>query len=448
MDNAPESSKAYRVRPGGMLRGTVPLPGDKSVSHRAVILAAIAEGTTRIEHFCPGTDCLFTLNALRALGASIEYSMEDAQVLVRGVGMRGLRASPEVLDLGNSGTGIRLLCGLLAGMGIQAELNGDRSLRRRPMQRIVAPLNAMGACVEAANDRPPLRIKGDLALRAMRHRSPIASAQLKSCLLLAGMYAEGETEVDAPASRDHTERLLVHFGCPVVRRGDALRIKGGVRLRAKDVAVPGDMSAAMFLLVGASIAPGSELLLRRVGVNPSRNGGIRILRAMGADISVISEDMLGEEPVADIRVRGVERLRAIDVPPDWVADAIDEFPVLFIAAACAEGLTHVRGIAELRVKESDRISTMTTALQTMGIEVDATDDSMSIQGGQLQGGRVQSGGDHRVAMACSIAALAASSDVLIDDCDNVLTSWPQFAAQLGNLGLMIEILDCDVASGS
>lgn len=432
-------SASYRVEPGGALRGVAQPPGDKSISHRAIILAAIASGRTRIHRFCAGTDCLSTLHALSALGLSVERIAGRDELVVSGRGAHGLNAPRAALDLGNSGTAMRLLCGLLAGMGHAAELRGDASLHNRPMQRVISPLAAMGARIDSTDGKPPLYIRSGV-LHATRYRSTTASAQVKSCLLLAGLYADGETVIDVPPSRDHTERLLAHFGCPVEQSGGALRVVGGAGLSARDVHVPSDISAAMFFMVGASIAPGSDVTMRQLGINSGRSGGIKILQAMGADICLVSEGMLGEEPVADIRIRFTSQLRAIDVPPEWVVDAIDEFPVLFVAAACAHGTTRIGGLAELRVKESDRISTMAAGLAAMGIGVEETADSISIRGGQLRGAELQSGGDHRVAMAFAMAGLVATSPVHISDCDNVQTSWPDFVAEARALGLPIEVL--------
>ena len=435
------AAQTYCVKPGGQLSGTIDMPGDKSISHRAVILGAIAEGQTIVENFCPGADCIATMHALQALGAQFEYQKDQARLLVHGVGMRGLRAPRNALDLGNSGTGIRLLCGLLAGMGVSAELTGDESLRARPMQHIVEPLNKMGARILTKDGKAPLRIEGSGPLKGMRHRSSIGSAQLKSCLLLAGLYAKGHTELDVPESRDHTERMLPCFGCPVSSHGGLVGIEGDAVLHATKIVVPGDISAAMFVLVGASITAGSDVLVRAVGINPRRDGGIRILQAMGADINIVSETMFGEEPVADIRVRGTDALKGIEVPPEWVIDAIDEFPILFIAAACAHGVTRARGIDALRVKESDRINTMAKGLQALGIEVRETADSLSIHGGSLTGGSVESAGDHRAAMAFAISGLVARAEVRIHDCANVETSWPLFATQLDALGLGITTIN-------
>jgi 3-phosphoshikimate 1-carboxyvinyltransferase len=433
--------EAYLAGPGGTLSGDMSMPGDKSISHRAAILGAIAQGETVVENFCPGQDCLDTMRALEALGVHFEYAEDRAQLTVHGVGMHGLREACKPLDLGNSGTGMRLLCGLLAGAGVSSELTGDDSLRRRPMQHIVTPLNAMGADICAMDGRAPLKIKGGLGLQGMRFESRMASAQLKSCLLLAGLYASGCTELDVPLSRDHTERMLPDFGCPVSSKDGVITVMGGASLNATTISVPGDISAAMFVMVGASIAPGSDVLLRGIGVNPRRDGGLRILRRMGADIDIELQPRAtpDEEPIADVRIRGSKSLDGVTVPAEWVADAIDEFPVLFIAAACASGTTHMRGIGALRDKESDRINTMATGLRNLGVSVEETDDSLSIHGGVLQGGTVESGGDHRVAMAFAISSLVSKEAICINDCANVKTSWPSFDKRMRELGLEIAL---------
>lgn len=429
----------YNVHPAGVLHGELKVPGDKSISHRALILGAIAEGESFVENFCSGQDCMSTMSALGALGVKCSYDETRLTLSIKGLGMHGLQAPKQSLDLGNSGTGMRLLCGLLAGTGLSVELTGDSSLRTRPMDHIVKALKCMGARVESTDGKPPLKILGEAPLRGMRHQSSVGSAQFKSCLLLAGLYAKGRTEIDTPESRDHTERMLPSFGCPVESHGGVVSLMGGAHLHATSVVVPGDISAAMFVIVGASIAQGSEVVLKGVGINSKRDGGIRILRAMGADISFSKTDTLGEELVADIRVRASQHLKGIEIPHEWVVDAIDEFPALFIAAACARGTTHARGISQLRVKESDRISAMAKGLRTLGVQVEETQDSLSIQGqeGLLQGGEVHSDGDHRVAMAFAISALAARSEVVVHDCANVSTSWPSFPEQLKALGMDI-----------
>ena len=422
------------------LRGTLRVPGDKSISHRALTLGAVARGDTEILGFLESADCLATMEALRALGVVFERA--DGCLRVRGAGLHGLRPAPHPLDLGNSGTALRLLAGLLAGQRFASVLTGDASLRRRPMQRIVEPLRAIGAEVAAApGGTPPLTIGAAAGpLRCARHKLSVASAQVKSCLLLAGLYAEGESVVIEPAqSRDHTERMLETFGCsPALRAGGRIAITGGVEPRAARVEVPADLSSAMFFVVAASIVAEADVTLPGVGVNPTRTGGLAILRAMGADLEIGAERTAGGEPVADIRVRAA-RLRGVDVAPRLVASAIDEFPALFVAAACAAGTTRVSGAAELRVKESDRIEAMARGLRACGITVATTADGMVIEGGRPRGATVDSFGDHRVAMAFAVAGAAATDAVRVRDCANVGTSFPGFVADANRIGLRLAV---------
>jgi len=427
----------FHVRPGGALRGCLRVPGDKSISHRSIMFGAIADGVTEIDGFLEGADALGTLAAFRRMGVYIE-GPSDGRVVVHGVGIDGLRAPDGPIDLGNSGTSMRLLAGLLAAQPFATELTGDKSLSRRPMQRVTDPLARMGARIDTGEGgTPPLRIHGGLPLHGIDHDSPVASAQVKSALLLAGLYAEGRTCVREPAeSRDHTERMLAGFGYPVERDGHCACVVGGGRLKARFVDVPADISSAAFFLVGASITPGSDLVLEHVGCNPTRTGVIEILRQMGADIEVLAERDVGGEPVADLRVRAAE-LHGIDIPADLVPRAIDEFPALFVAAACARGRTVLSGAAELRVKESDRIQVMADGLQALGIRAQATEDGIVIEGGALTGGRVDSHGDHRVAMSFAMAGLRASAPLEIADCVNVNTSFPGFAARAAATGLAI-----------
>ena len=383
----------YRVEAGGVISGTCRVPGDKSISHRSIMLAAIAAGETRISGFLEGEDALATLNAFRSMGVSIT-DPDGGKVVVQGVGMGGLRAPREALYLGNSGTSMRLLAGLLAGQGFDVELVGDESLSRRPMERVAVPLRAMGAAIETgAGGVPPLKIRGQQPLTAINYTLPVASAQVKSCVLLAGLYARGETSVTEPApTRDHTERMLRGFSYRVEVEGATARLAGGGSLTACDIDIPADISSAAFFLVAASIAPGSDLVLEHVGMNPTRTGVIDILRLMGADISVQNEAVVGGEPVADLRVRSAP-LQGIEIPPELVPLAIDEFPVLFVAAACAEGRTTLGGAEELRVKESDRIQVMADGLVRLGIDASPLADGIVINGGAIGGGRVASHGD-------------------------------------------------------
>lgn len=418
----------WLARPAaGPLRGRVRVPGDKSISHRAMMFGSLAEGVTEVSGFLEGEDTLATAAAFRAMGVRIDAEGPGRRI-VHGVGLHGLRAPAGPLDLGNAGTGIRLLAGLMAGQAFATELVGDESLSRRPMKRVIEPLRRMGAVITSREGGlAPLHIApAPAGLVGIDHVSPVASAQVKSCLLLAGLYARGTTSVTEPhRTRDHTERMLRAFGAEVRVDGNTASVSGGQRLRATAIEVPADVSSAAFFLVAASIVPGSDLLLESVGVNPLRDGVLRALRLMGADITVQNPRTLGDEPVADLRVRHAP-LRGIEVPEALVPDMIDEFPVLFAAAAVARGTTVVRGAAELRVKESDRIAAMAAALRALGAQVDETPDGAVIAGGTLSGGHIDSLGDHRIAMASAVAAQVGAAPVAIADCANVATSFPGF----------------------
>ncbi|MCP5151197.1 MAG: 3-phosphoshikimate 1-carboxyvinyltransferase [Ectothiorhodospiraceae bacterium] len=430
----------YRVEPGGSLHGELRVPGDKSISHRSVILGAVADGTTEVDGFLQGHDTLATANAFRALGVRIDQP-SPGRLRIHGVGMDGLRPPAGDLDLGNSGTAMRLIPGALVGQALTARLVGDASLSRRPMRRITEPLARMGAVVRATeNGTPPLVIEGRPGgLTAIEYDSPVASAQVKSCLLLAGLWARGTTVVREPGlSRDHTERMLRAFGAEVEVASGSAAVRGGQRLRATPIGVPADISSAAFFMVGAAIAPGSRVRLRDVGINPTRAGVIAVLDAMGARLRLIDQRLVGGEPVADIEIEGSE-LRGIDIPPELVPSAIDEFPALFVAAACARGETRLSGAAELRVKESDRIAAMADGLQRMGVDATPTTDGMVIVGRTaLHGATVDSLGDHRIAMAFAMAALRADGPVRVEDCDNVATSFPGFVELARGAGLGIE----------
>ncbi len=433
-------TETFTIHPGGRLRGTIRVPGDKSISHRSVIFASIAEGESAISGFLEGEDTLATAAAFRAMGVTIQGPTRG-NLTVSGVGLRGLRAPASDLDLGNSGTAMRLLPGVLAGQDFPVTLRGDRSLSARPMGRIMTPLTEMGARIEAADgDTPPVTIHGrGGALTAIDYAMPVASAQVKSCILLAGLYAEGRTRVREPApSRDHTERMLEAFGCDVERGDGVVSVSGASVLRGTAVEVPGDISSAAFFLVGASIARGSDLRIEGVGMNPTRVGCVEVLRAMGARIDIENERRAGGEPVADLRVRGTE-LNGVNIPPALVPLAIDEFPALFVAAACARGETVLGGARELRVKESDRIAAMAEGLQALGVAAEPLDDGMRIRGGPMGGARVASRGDHRIAMALAMAGLRAGGPVIVDDCANVATSFPGFADLAKGAGLGIAL---------
>lgn len=375
------------VQPGGTPRGAVRVPGDKSISHRSVMLGSLAEGVTEVTGFLDGEDCLCTMKAFQAMGVHIER-LSDTSLRVHGVGLHGLKAPMHELDLGNSGTSMRLMSGLLAAQKFPTTLIGDASLSKRPMRRVIDPLTRMGARIESDQGKAPLHIHPVGRLGAIEHVSKVASAQVKSCVLLAGLYAEGRTEVREPeTSRDHTERMLQAFGVHVETGPGLAALRGGQTLKGTAIPVPADISSSAFFLLAAAIVPGSDLLLTDVGINPTRTGVIDILRAMGASIEVQDARTFGGEPVADLRVRG-QGLRGIAVDPDLVASAIDEFPAIFIAAACADGETLVTGAEELRVKESDRIATMVDGLVALGIEAVATPDGARIRGGQIRGGGI------------------------------------------------------------
>jgi 3-phosphoshikimate 1-carboxyvinyltransferase len=425
---------------GRRLAGELRVPGDKSVSHRAIMLAAIADGCSRIDGFLEGEDTRATAAAFAAMGVRIEAPAASRR-LVHGVGLHGLAAPAAAIDCGNAGTGMRLLAGLLAGQAFDSRLVGDASLSKRPMRRVIEPLGRMGARIDSGEGGlPPLTIHGGARLVGIDYSTPVASAQVKSALLLAGLYADGQTTVREPhPTRDYSERMLAAFGWPVEHRPGFARLAGGHRLTARALQVPADFSSAAFFLVAASIVPGSDLLLREVGVHPRRTGLLEALRLMGADITVEPRPAAdGDEPIADLRVRHA-RLRGIDVPEHLVPDMIDEFPVLFAAAALAEGVTTVRGASELRVKESDRIATMAAGLRALGAQIDESPDGAQIHGGRLHGGAVDSHGDHRIAMSLAVAAQLASGQVRIGDCANVATSFPGFDALAAGAGFGLEV---------
>lgn len=436
------TSARYRVQPGGEVTGELTVPGDKSISHRALMLGGIAEGETLISGFLAGEDCLATLRALQALGVRIERP-EPQTVRVTGRGLEGLKAAGVPLDMGNAGTAMRLFMGLLAPQAFDSTLIGDESLMRRPMERVATPLRLMGASIRTREGRPPVEIHGTRELRAIDYALPVASAQVKSAVLLAGLRAFGRTRVTEPApARDHTERMLSAFGVEVLRDGSSVAIEGGQRLAATSVAVPADFSSAAFFMVAGCLAAERGLLLRNVGVNPTRTGLLEMLRLMGADIRVhpLRQDARpGGEPVADIEVRK-SRLKGIRVPQSLVPLSIDEFPVFFVAAALAEGETLVRGALELRVKESDRLAAMAQGLTVLGVENQLLEDGLWIRGGAAFGGGViESHGDHRIAMAFAVAGLAARSAIEIRDVANVATSFPGFLEIARSAGLQIEI---------
>lgn len=433
------ASISYIANPGNALSGSFRVPGDKSISHRSIMLGSLANGTTEVTGFLEGEDSLATLQAFRDMGVVIE-GPHRGRVTIHGVGLHGLQAPPNALYLGNSGTSMRLLAGLMAGQAFDVEMTGDESLSKRPMGRVADPLALMGAIVDTAEaGRPPLKVKGGSALKGIHYDLPMASAQVKSCVLLAGLYADGETSVTEPApTRDHTERMLRGFGYDVTVEGNKVTLRSGGELTATEIDVPSDISSAAFFMVGASIMPGSDITLEHVGINPTRIGVINILRAMGGNIEVLNEREVGGEPVADIRVRAAQ-LKGIHIPEDQVPLAIDEFPAIFIAAACADGETVLTGAEELRVKESDRIQAMVDGLVTLGVNAVGTDDGAVIQGfgaeGSFGGGEIDSQHDHRIAMSFAMASLRGSAPIVVRDCANVATSFPSFVELSTTAGL-------------
>ncbi len=427
------------ARPRGRLQGSLTVPGDKSISHRSVMLGALAEGVTEVRDCLMGEDVRATMGAFRAMGVTID-ELEDGRLLrIHGVGLNGLKAPTEVLDCGNSGTSMRLLCGIVAGAGLPATLSGDASLCRRPMRRVTEPLGLMGARIEtAAQGTPPLHIQGGRALHGIDYVLPMASAQVKSALLLAGLFAAGETCVTEPAiTRDHSERMLRGFGVEVAQSDSRVCIRGGQALRATSIVVPADISSAAFFLVGAALQGRETLTVRAVGVNPTRTGVLDILRLMGAKLSLDNPREIGGEPVADITVHPGE-LHGAEIPADLVPLAIDEFPALFVAAACARGRTVVTGAEELRHKESDRIETMARGLRALGVTVETLPDGMVIEGCQRLGaGTIEAHGDHRIAMAFAMASLRAEADITIHGASAIATSFPDFVALARTAGLLI-----------
>lgn len=461
MESMKESTQAFIASPGGSISGVFRVPGDKSISHRSIMLGALAEGETVVEGFLEGEDALATLKAFRDMGVQIDGPYQG-RVTIQGVGMHGLKQPEGPLYLGNAGTAMRLMAGLMSAQSFDVTLTGDHSLSGRPMSRVVEPLTQMGARIETTEGgRPPLKIKGKSHLRGIEYHLPMASAQVQSCLLLAGMYAEGETVTVAPGIvRDHTNRMLSGFrySLSIEERvngdnGCRVAIEGGGKLEATRIDVPADVSSAAFFMVAASIAEGSEVCLSHVGMNPTRSGVVEILQLMGADITLENESVVGGEPVADIVVRSAQ-LKGIDIPERLVPIAIDEFPVLFVAAACAEGRTLLTGARELRVKESDRIQAMADGLIALGVDAQPLPDGMMINGSGISpvssgkgsgkepvfnGGTIDSHGDHRIAMSFAVAALRAKDDIRILDCANVATSFPDFAGLANRAGMRIVV---------
>ncbi len=418
------------------LRGALRAASDKSLSHRALMFAALAQGNSRITHLLTGEDVRCTATVLSQLGVNI--SIRDDVAHVEGVGLKGLQQASEPLDFGNSGTSVRLMSGILCGQSFSSELTGDESLITRPMNRIIKPLTAMGARITASESGClPMHISSVDRLQGIDYESPVASAQVKSCVLLAGLYAEGRTRFSEPVlTRDYTESMLLRMGYPLLREDNWIIVNGPAPLEPIEFSVPADPSAAAFFMLAATVLEGSDVTLTAVGMNPTRTGFIRILQQMGADIRIEPVKTSDNEPVSNLHVRSA-RLRGIDITPQMVPDAIDEFPALFVAAACAAGTTRISGAAELRVKESDRIHVMAKALSQMGIDIVETEDGAVIQGGSLKNADVDSGGDHRCAMSLLIAGLRSEGGVSVMRCDNIATSYPEFLDHLRAVGVAV-----------
>lgn len=415
------------------LEGQVKVPGDKSISHRAVMFGSIANGVTRIENFLPGEDCLSTISCFRQLG--VEIAQNGSDVMVTGKGMDGLSQPEETLYVGNSGTTIRLMMGILSGLPFKSTLEGDESIARRPMTRVTLPLGKMGASITGRNNGEftPLTVEGQ-KLKGITYELPVASAQVKSAILLAGLQAEGETVVVEPVkTRDHTERMIKQFGGVVERKEEAVKVTGGQMLKGTDIIVPGDISSAAFFLVAAAVVPGSDIILRNVGLNPTRTGIIEVLRAMGADFLVETYEGESAEPAGDIRIKHSE-LRGTIIEGDLVPRLIDEIPVIALLATQAEGTTVIKDAGELKVKETNRIDTVVNELKKLGAEIEATEDGMIIKGKQsLDGGTVSAHGDHRIGMMLSIAALLCKRDVSLEQSEAVAVSYPGFFDDLYSL---------------
>jgi 3-phosphoshikimate 1-carboxyvinyltransferase len=432
----------YLVQPNSHVSNAITVPGDKSISHRTLMFGGIASGTTHVKGFLESEDCLATMAAMRALGVTVERPGTH-EVRVHGVGLHGLKKASHALDMGNSGTAMRLMTGLLAGQSFDSELIGDSSLMKRPMERVAGPLRKMGAQIETLEGRAPIRIRGRQQLHGMHYDMPMASAQVKSSVLLAGMYADTPTSVVEPAvTRDHTERMLQAFGCDISAVRGKVVLTPPKELRACSLEVPGDFSSAAFFMVAGCLAARDVLTIRNVGINPTRTGLLHILALMGADIRLVNHRSAGAEPVADIEVRRSE-LRGIHVPEELVPLAIDEFPVLFVAAACATGETVVTGAEELRVKESDRIGVMAEGLTKLGVTCEVLPDGMRLQGNPSDqvfgGGQIDSDGDHRIAMSFAVASLRAKAQIEILDVDNVATSFPNFVETAAAAGLAVSL---------
>jgi len=427
----------FRIEPSNSIIGKANIPGDKSISHRAIILAAIADGESRIKNFLQGEDTLATIRVFQKMGVNIKNDGDI--IIVKGVGLHGLRAENPTLDFGNSGTSVRLLSGLLSAQNFSSRLIGDESLMKRPMSRIINPLQKMNAKINCTDlGTLPIKIEGGQKIEGIEYELPIFSAQLKSCLLLAGLYAEGTTKIiENTATRDHTERMLANFSHSVIKKGNQISIKKADRLIGCEIIVPGDFSSAAYFIVAAILTPNSSIILENVGVNPTRNAMIKIMKLMGADVELKNERLESGEPVATIYAK-TSKLTGIDIPEELVPVAIDELPIILVAAACAKGKTRLSGAAELRVKESDRIQSMLDGFISLGIKVKALEDGMIIEGGQYNGGVINSNDDHRIAMAFSIAGIIAKAPIIINSCKNVATSFPEFIDTAKHLGMNID----------
>jgi len=425
--------KTLQIKPAKKLSGEISVQGDKSISHRAVILGSIAEGTTRVTNFLPSEDCIRTIKAFEAMGINIE--MNRNTLIINGKGLNGLTEPNDVMDMRNSGTSARLLCGLLSGQPFFSVMTGDSSLRRRPMKRVADPLRMMGATIwgRGGGDFLPMCIKGS-EIKGITYKLPVASAQVKSAILFAGLYAKGRTSVEEiTTSRDHTERMMDYFGINLERKGTTIIVEGGERPSARNVDVPGDISAAAFFMVGASIVSDSDVVIKDVGINPTRTGIIDILMKMGASIEILNQRKMGAEPAGDIRIKSA-LLKGVEIKGDIIPRCVDELPVICIAAAVAEGETVIKDASELRVKESDRIAVMAECLSRVGVEVETYPDGMRIKGGMgLKGTVCNSHGDHRIAMSMAIAGLITEGEMTIEDTECINTSFPEFEETLRKL---------------
>ena len=428
----------YITSIAGPLKGSIKVPGDKSISHRSIMLGSIADGVTRVSGFLEGEDSLATLSAFRDMGVKIERN--GSNVTINGVGKHGLKEPIHSLNLGNSGTSIRLMSGLLSAQSFDSELCGDESLSKRPMGRVIEPLRLMGADISGNDSKPPLLIKGGKQLSSIEYTLPVASAQIKSCLLLAGLYSDGKTTIiENGISRDHTERMLKGFGYDVTSSSNTISLMGGGSLKSCDIEVPSDISSAAFFMVAGCISENSSIVLEAVNINPTRTGVIDILRLMGGNIELLNQRLQAGELIADIKVTSSE-LKGIEIPENLVPLAIDEFPVLFIAASCAKGETVLTGARELRVKESDRIQVMADGLTSLGIDNEVLDDGIRIIGGEFkeQTSSIKSHHDHRISMAFAIASVKSKFNIEIEGVDNVKTSFPNFVELANSIGMKIK----------